>query len=446
MKSIGELCIGKVGQYTITSHLASGGMGHVFEAKDQNNREVVIKFPTTHMPDGTLMAPNYYSLVVDKLKVEAEVLKNFQKLKPKCVVQYIDESCDSKDFFFAMEKLFGSTIKNKVSNTPLPESEVIQFSLDILEGLEFLHKHNTIYRDMKPENIIATKNGRCVLIDFGTAKQGTTQHNSKVQGNNATSINSAGWTCPEQQSGRASAECDLYALGRVMFFMATGIKPGRLETPTGKMTKKIHEVKPSISIQLSELVNEMIDPEHNTIHTASGLKIKLKTISISKSGNISPLRIQSNSNGSFQNNGSHQGLQQARIVLQGSEYRISNNPNGSLIGKNHNPIECSQNNDGCNSNNEGNNIFVGWNCPSGCRCSLNPAHMLDKHHIRIWKNSSGELCVINNDPHRRSAINRLGKWMPMVHLKKEILRNHDQVALLYNETKGPYLSFTFYTQ
>jgi hypothetical protein len=54
--------------------------------------------------------------------------------------------------------------------------------------------------------------------------------------------------------------------------------------------------------------------------------------------------------------------------------------------------------------------------------------------------------VINNDPHRRSAINRLGKWMPMIHLKKEILKNHDQVALLYNEKKGPYLSFTFYTQ
>ena len=435
MTSTGKLCRGKNGQYTVTSHISTGGMGSVFEAKDQNNRDVVIKFPATNMPDGHLMSPYYHSEVVKKLKVEGQVLKNFQTLKPKCIVQYIDESYDSNDYFFVMEKLFGSTIEDKVSNTPLPESEVIQFSLDILEGLEFLHKHNTIYRDMKPGNIIATKNGRCVLIDFGTAKQGTTQHNSMIQGNNATSINSPGWTCPEQQSGRASAECDLYALGRVMFFMATGIKPGRLETPTGKMTKKIHEIKSSISTQLSELVDEMIDPEHNTIHTANGLKMKLKTISISKSGNIAPVRIPSSS-----------ALSEARIVLQGSEYRISNNPSGSLIGKNHNPVTCSQNNDGCNSNHEGNNIFVGWNCPSGCRCSLNPAHMLDKHHMRIWKNSLGQVCVINNDQNRRSAINRLGKWMPMIHLKKEILKNHDQVALLYNEKKGPYLSFTFYTK
>ena len=446
MVSIGQLCKGKIGYYTLTSHLSTGGMGHVYEAKDQDSREVIIKFPTTHMPDGRLMAPSYYEKVVDKLKVEAQVLKNFQSLKPKCIVQYVDESHDSNDFFFVMEKLFGNTIEDKVSNTPLPENEVILFSLDMLEGLEFLHKHNTIYRDVKPGNIIATKNGRCVLIDFGTAKQGVTQYKANIAGGNATGFQSQGWTCPEQDSGRASAECDLYALGRVMFFMATGIKPFRLTTPTGKMTKKIHEIKSSISLQLSELVDDMIDPEHNTIHTASELKMKLKTISVSKSGNVKPLRIQSNYNSTIPNNTPQQGLHEARIVLQGSEYKISNNPNGSLIGKNHDELICRQNNEGCNNNHEGNNIFVGWNCPSGCRCSMNPAHMLDKHHMRIWKNFQGHVCVVNNDPNRRSAINRLGKWMPMIHHKKEILKNHDQVALLYNEKKGPYLSFTFYTQ
>ena len=157
MISIGKSCKGKNGHYTITSKIASGGMGHVFEAKDQNNREVIVKVPTTHMPDGTLMAPNYHSEVIKKLKVEGQVLKNFQTLKPQCIVQYIDESYDSNDYFFVMEKLFGTTIEDKVSNTPLPENEVIQFSLDMLEGLEFLHKHNTIYRDIKPGNVMATK-------------------------------------------------------------------------------------------------------------------------------------------------------------------------------------------------------------------------------------------------------------------------------------------------
>ena len=95
MISIGKSCKGKNGYYTITSKIASGGMGHVFEAKDQNNREVIVKVPTTHMPDGTLMAPNYHSEVIKKLKVEGQVLKNFQILKPQCIVQYIDESYDS---------------------------------------------------------------------------------------------------------------------------------------------------------------------------------------------------------------------------------------------------------------------------------------------------------------------------------------------------------------
>ena len=77
LTSTGKLCRGKKGQYTVTSHISTGGMGSVFEAKDQNNRDVVIKFPATKMPDGHLMSPHYHSQVVDKLKVEAEVLKNF---------------------------------------------------------------------------------------------------------------------------------------------------------------------------------------------------------------------------------------------------------------------------------------------------------------------------------------------------------------------------------
>ena len=436
---------GKLGSYTTTKHLASGGMGHVYEAIDQNRKEVIIKFPTTHMPDGRLMSAGYHTQVIEKLRVESRVLKNFVNSKHHSIVQYIDESYDSTNFFLVIEKLYGDTITNTVSSVPLPENKVIKFSLDVLRGLEFLHKHNTIYRDMKPDNIIATKSGNCVLIDFGAAKQGMTQTNLKQDEGNATMFKSPGWTCPDQDVGRASAECDLYALGRVIFFMATGIKPFRLTPPTGKMTKTIREIKPTISMGFSELVNDIIDPEHNKIHTASDLIFKLTSLNTASTGSFTPQRLQSQKYTPSTSNRS-QHSQISRIVLQGTEHKISNNHSGSLIGKVHDELTCRNTDNGCNKQHEGSNIFIGWVCPSGCRCNYNPAHMLDRHHMRIWKDSQGQAHAVNNDPNRRSAINRTGKWISMKHHQKELLKSHDQIALLYNEKKGPFLSFTFYSQ
>ena len=71
---------------------------------------------------------------------------------------------------------------------------------------------------------------------------------------------------------------------------------------------------------------------------------------------------------------------------------------------------------------------------------------MEKHHIRIWKDPQGQMYVINNDPNRGSAINRGGRWTRMIGNQKMLLKNHDQVALLYNEMKGPYMTFTYYTQ
>lgn len=300
---------------------------------------------------------------------------------------------------------------------------------------------------MKPDNIMITNNGQCIIIDFGGAKQGLTRMNMDTNNvENKTGFVSAGWTCPHQDQGSASAECDLYAFGRIMFYMSTGYKPHRFTSPTGRMKKKIREIRPSINTRLSDLVDSLIDPDHNTNHTATDLMTALnqmrkqvkygrqylqKSLSQPLSQKIIPSPVNSTS-------------KEPRIVLQGVEYKISNRSGGSLIGKKHDVISCQISGDGCNRYEHGRNIFVGWVCPNGCRCNYNPSHMMGQHHMRIWNDNTGQVCVINNDSVRRSAIYRYGKWIPMIHNKKEILKNHDQVALLYNEKKGPYITFTFY--
>ena len=380
---------------------------------------------------GVVHSPRYVRDLEDKLRVEASVLKNFVHSKPHSIVNYLDESNDPNNYFLVMEKVDGETVGQKLAGSnPLSENEIIRLSVDVLRGLEFLHKHNTIYRDMKPSNIMVKKNGSAVLIDFGTAKQGFTNTQT-----DHTKLGTPGWTCPEQMIGRASPECDLYGLGRVMYFMSTAIQPERFSTDASyiQQNKKPHNLNRSVSMQLSELVDEMIDPEHNTIHTASGLISKLGSLSTSKPGHSKPKRIPA------QRYGQTGSIQQPRIVLDGLVHEIFNN---ALIGKIHDKCER------CNRDSEGANVFVGWNCGSGCRkanCN-NPGHLIEKHHMRIWKDSQGQVYVVNNDPNRGSAINRGGRWTRMVGNQKMLLKNHDQVALLYNEMKGPYMTFTYYTQ
>lgn len=432
MIQVGEQYNGKLGSYTITKPLKIGGMGEVVEATNQNGEEVVVKFPVSVDEFGVVVSGSRFRDFVFKLKIEADILKNFVHSKPHSIVNYLDESNDPNNYFLVIEKVDGETVGQKVGGSnPLPENEIIRLSVDVLRGLEFLHKHNTIYRDMKPANIMVKKNGGAVLIDFGTAKQGWQRQSTKEH----TRLGTPGWTCPDQMIGRASPECDIYGLGRVMYFMSTAIQPERFSTDASyiQQNKKPHNLNRSISMQLSELVDEMIDPEHNTIHTASGLISKLSSLSTTKPVYSKPKRIPA------QLYGQTGSMQQPRIVLEGLEYQILDN---ALIGKIHDKCER------CNKDKEGINVFVGWNCGSGCRkanCN-NPGHLMEKHHIRIWKDPQGQMYVINNDPNRGSAINRGGRWTRMIGNQRMLLKNHDQVALLYNEMKGPYMTFTYYTQ
>ena len=107
MDQIGNICQGKnpvCSPYTIIKNLATGGFGEVYNATDKNGQEVVIKFPAQYMQSGILMEPGYHAVVIDKLKVEAKVLKNFEKQKPMNIVRYVDESANPNNFFSCNRK------------------------------------------------------------------------------------------------------------------------------------------------------------------------------------------------------------------------------------------------------------------------------------------------------------------------------------------------------
>ena len=128
------------------------GFGDVYFARNQKQQEFVTKFfkPSADFSDDDPLSPR------SKLILEAKILKNFLRQNPPVsIIRYIDEarSINPADFFYVMEKVDGQTIFDKIkgSNT-MPEYEVISSIRPILEALDFLHKHNTIHKDIKPLN------------------------------------------------------------------------------------------------------------------------------------------------------------------------------------------------------------------------------------------------------------------------------------------------------
>ena len=276
---IGKTVRGKMGRYKIVRSLSKkGGMGIVFvaETTSKPKTEVVIKFAQQD-PDKK-----------ERLVREAEFLLDFQKTNPKNIVSYVDESEKGADeFFLVMEKLEGQDLDEKIGTEKLDEKTVRKFSKDIAEALLYIHTCEDvdppflIHRDLKPDNIVVVKqNGeeQCILIDFGGGKKGFDLKKPK------SGVWTVGWSCPHNalNPSRVGSDCDIYALGRVMFYMATGLRPVDYDIVDGPRLGNMQykaEHLAGVSSELSTLIDDMIDyPNHGKVQTATDVIQRLNSL------------------------------------------------------------------------------------------------------------------------------------------------------------------------
>ncbi|HJB90622.1 MAG TPA: Stk1 family PASTA domain-containing Ser/Thr kinase [Candidatus Eisenbergiella merdigallinarum] len=218
-------------RYEILERIGTGGMSDVYKAKDHKlNRHVAVKVLKQEFSENT----NF----VSKFRVEAQAAASL--MHPNIVNVY-DVGEDNGVYYIVMELVEGITLKKYIEKKArLSVREAVSIAIQACMGIEAAHNNHIIHRDIKPQNIIISKDGKVKVTDFGIAKAATSNTiTSNVMG-------SVHYTSPEQARGGYSDEkSDIYSMGITLFEMLTGRVPFNGETTVAIAIKHIQEPMPS---------------------------------------------------------------------------------------------------------------------------------------------------------------------------------------------------------
>lgn len=214
----------KLGPYEILAALGAGGMGEVYKARDTRiDRTVAIKTLPTHLASNPDLRQRF-----DR---EARAISSLNH--PNICALFDIGQQDGVDFL-VMEYLEGEPLSALLEKGPIPTPELLRIAIQISDALDKAHRQGLVHRDLKPGNIVLTKNG-AKLLDFGLAKwqgngavtglSGVTRTSSPLTGEGSI-VGTFQYMSPEQLEGKeADSRSDLFSFGVVLYEMATGKKP-----------------------------------------------------------------------------------------------------------------------------------------------------------------------------------------------------------------------------
>ena len=218
-------------RYEILEKVGTGGMADVYKSKDHTlNRYVAVKVLKQEFSENA----NF----VSKFRVEAQAAAGL--MHPNIVNVY-DVGEEKGIYYIVMELVDGITLKSYIAKRGrLGYKEAVTIALQVSMGLEAAHRNHIIHRDIKPQNIIISREGKVKVTDFGIAKAATSDTiTSNVMG-------SVHYTSPEQARGGFSDEkSDVYSLGVTLYEMLTGEVPFDGDTTVAIAIKHIQEPMPS---------------------------------------------------------------------------------------------------------------------------------------------------------------------------------------------------------
>jgi len=214
-----------LGPYEILALLGSGGMGEVYRARDTRlGRTVAIKI----LPAERCASPEL------RQRFEREAKTVSQISHPHICALYDvghEETAQGRVYYLVMELLEGETLADRLAKGPLPLEQTLRFGIEIAGALHKAHRQGIVHRDLKPANVMLTHGG-VKLLDFGLAKTAaalaspgslTALPTRAELTQEGTILGTVPYMAPEQLEGKeADARTDIFALGAVLYEMATG--------------------------------------------------------------------------------------------------------------------------------------------------------------------------------------------------------------------------------
>jgi len=262
-----------LGPYRILEQIGLGGMATVYKAYQSGmDRLVALK-----------VLPEHYArdpLFVQRFRQEAHVIA---QLEHRNIVPVYDFGEQDGTTYLVMRYLQAGTVKDILAHGPLPLPDAARIVADVAAGLDYAHAQGIIHRDVKPSNILVDKQGHAYLTDFGLAKvlESTVELTSS-----GSLLGTPAYMAPEQTLGNpVTPQTDVYALGVVLYEMATGRPPYEADTPMAVALMHVHERLPlprQVNPALSEAVELVIlkalakDP-HDRYQSAGELAQALAT-------------------------------------------------------------------------------------------------------------------------------------------------------------------------
>jgi eukaryotic-like serine/threonine-protein kinase len=293
----------KLGPYELVALIGAGGMGEVYRARDQRlGRDVAVKI----LPASLAADP-------DRLRRFEQEARAVAALNHPNILAVHDIGQQDGTPFMVTELLDGETLRVILARGPLSHRKSIDYAIQTAHGLAAAHSKDIAHRDLKPDNLFVTREGRVKILDFGLAKSvekpasfdqdtrfATMTSDVPLTGV-GTVVGTSGYMSPEQVRG-ATVDCrtDIFSFGTVLYEMLTGIRAFKRDTAAETMTAILHDDPPEnppdgrpLPPALDRIVHHCLEkaPEQR-FQSARDIAFDLESItSMSASGGLSALKV-----------------------------------------------------------------------------------------------------------------------------------------------------------